>query len=53
MLKFVWRDEYKVGIVKIDGQHQGLVALLNQLHEAVLDGKANEMVESTLNELIN
>lgn len=52
MLKFVWRDEYNVGISKVDSQHQGLVTLLNQLHESVLDGKANEIVEETLNQLI-
>lgn len=32
---FNWSDAYKVGVQEVDEQHQVLVSLLNQLHEAV------------------
>ncbi|MBS1191393.1 MAG: hemerythrin-like metal-binding protein [Rhodocyclaceae bacterium] len=39
---FNWSDSYNVGIGEVDEQHQVLVALLNQLHEAIREhrGKA-------------
>lgn len=39
---FIWSGTYNVGIQEVDEQHQVLVALLNQLHEAIREhhGKA-------------
>lgn len=39
---FVWSENFNVGIQEVDEQHQVLVSLLNQLHEAITEhrGKA-------------
>lgn len=39
---FSWSDSYSIGIQEVDEQHQVLVSLLNQLHEAIREhhGKA-------------
>ena len=27
-----WRDEFKVGVASVDHEHEGMIALLNELH---------------------
>jgi len=43
-----WKQDFSVGNVEIDAQHQKLVGLLNELHEAMSQGvgkiKAGEIV---------
>jgi len=53
MALFVWKDEYSVGIQSIDDQHKKLVAILNELHSAMLEAKVNTILENLLLELID
>ncbi len=48
MEKIVWKDDYYVGIDKIDKQHQGLVNLINRLTS---EGESDGMVSYVFDEL--
>ena len=48
-----WNDSYSVGIKSMDDQHKKLVAMANQLHEAMIAGKGKEVVEPVLNEMLD
>lgn len=52
MALFEWSEDYFVGIPSIDGQHQQLVALINELHDGMLSGITTERVEAVLNGLV-
>jgi hemerythrin len=49
---FPWREAYSVHIPQIDGQHQQLVGLINELHAAMLQGDGNKALGRILNELV-
>ena len=52
MAKFVeWSDVLSVGIEEIDAQHQVLVGLVNEMHEAIRLHHASEVVHGILNKL--
>ena len=53
MALFKWLDMYSVGISDIDEQHKELVKILNDLYQNMLDGKANEVLLSVLEKLVN
>jgi len=38
MALFDWNDQLSVGVAEIDKQHQELVKLINDLHEAMREG---------------
>jgi hemerythrin len=44
----VWNDALSVKVDEIDVQHQQLVALINQLHDAMSQGKGREVIGSVL-----
>lgn len=46
-----WRPEYSVGIETIDDQHRVLLGLLNQLHEALQNGRAEVEIHEVLDAL--
>lgn len=46
-----WSDRYSVGVGSIDGQHQKLVDLVNQLHSAMKVGKAAPQLGKILDSL--
>jgi len=48
-----WKDRYSVGIARLDEQHRKLVGLLNEFHEAMQAGQANETVVKTLDGLVS
>jgi len=52
MALLTWKDEYSVGIVKIDLQHKALVDMINKLHEAMSKGHGNQVLGEILNSLI-
>jgi hemerythrin len=52
MAIIVWRDEYSVGIQKIDEQHKMLFNLVNDLHNAMIDGTGKDHLGTTLNKLL-
>lgn len=52
MAYFAWTDELKVGNAFIDSDHQKLIKLINELHEAMALGRGKEVLGKTLSELI-
>jgi hemerythrin len=47
-----WEPKYSVGIAAIDAQHKNLVDMINQLHEAMRLGKANQELNPVLDRLV-
>jgi len=48
-----WKEEYAVGIKQIDEQHKRLVRLLNDLHQAMAEGKGRGVMAGILAQLID
>ena len=48
----VWKPEYSVANRELDGQHQKLMDLINELHEGMLHGKGALMLQPVLDQLI-
>jgi hemerythrin-like metal-binding protein len=48
---FPWKDAYSVRIPRIDTQHKGLIRLINELHEAMLEGRAKQVMSHIVEEL--
>jgi len=44
MAFITWKSEYSVGNDEIDAQHQKLIEMINELHEAMTQGKGNKLV---------
>lgn len=52
MSKFVeWSDDLSVGIEEIDAQHQVLVGLVNEMHDAIHRRQGSEVVRDVLRKL--
>jgi hemerythrin len=47
-----WDATLSVGIASIDAQHQKLVGLLNQLHDAMSSGTGRHVVAAVLDEVV-
>ena len=50
---FPWKEAYSVRIPRIDTQHKGLVTLINDLHAAMLEGRAKEAMSHIVDELVD
>jgi len=48
-----WNDSLSVEIPSLDDQHKQLIALLNQLNDAMKAGKAKEILSTVLKEVID
>jgi len=48
-----WKQEFSVGNAEIDAQHQKLVAMINDLHTAMTQGKASKMVEEIVIKMVD
>jgi len=48
---FQWRDNYSVGIKKVDEQHKKIVGRLNDLYESMKAGKGKETLGVVLKDL--
>lgn len=48
-----WNKKYEIGIPLIDEQHKELVSHMHALHEAVINGSAQEQIAQTLTFLID
>jgi len=46
-----WKDEYSTGIADVDHEHQELIALINELYEAMSRGDENVTVMDFLGEI--
>ena len=51
MAFFEWDDNYSVGVAEIDQQHQRLIGLINELHEAMTQGSSRNALVSAIDEL--
>lgn len=47
-----WRDSYRVDIAAIDQQHQGIVAMINEVHEAMLRQAPPIFINTVIRKLI-
>ena len=47
-----WDARYTVGVQRLGLQHRQLVALINQLHDAMAVGQGNQVIGSILDSLI-
>jgi hemerythrin len=48
-----WNENYSVRIDEVDKQHKKLIALLNELADAMTVGKGRDVVGTVLTELVN
>ncbi|MCC6132451.1 MAG: hemerythrin, partial [Acidobacteria bacterium] len=51
MSLITWSDELSVGVSAFDNQHKRLVALINELHDAMSAGKGSKVLGKILSEL--
>ena len=47
-----WNDKLSVGVEMIDGDHKKLVAMVNELHDAVREARGKEVLGRVLDGLI-
>jgi len=48
-----WDNSLSVNVSKVDTQHQKLIQLINNLNDAMKQGKGKDVVGNILNELVN
>jgi hemerythrin len=46
-----WNEKFNVGVRTLDGQHQQLIKIINELHEAMSKGHAKEVQAGLLQRL--
>ena len=46
-----WRDEFRIGIAEVDHEHQQLIGLINELHEALSPQASAAAIGDFLGEL--
>ena len=47
-----WTHKYSVGVEIVDDQHKGMVAMLNELHAAMLKGKGQSVADPLMKKLL-
>jgi hemerythrin len=47
-----WNDSLKLGIAVVDRQHETLVAIINRLHAATMEGRGTDVISEIMDELI-
>ena len=52
MALLTWNDSFSVKVRQFDDQHKKLVGMVNDLHDAMKEGKGKEVLEKILNGLI-
>jgi hemerythrin len=53
MALFTWTAKMSVGVMSIDKEHQGLVMLINTLHDKMLEGRAKDVLAPILEKLVD
>jgi len=53
MALITWTNDFSVGVEEIDNQHKRLVNMINELHDAMKQGKGNEHVEDIIIRLVD
>jgi hemerythrin len=49
---FTWEDSFSVNIGVIDMQHKKLMSMLNELHQAMMEGSGKEKLGTILSNLV-
>jgi hemerythrin len=49
----VWDESFSVRIAKVDQQHKQLFSLINQLHDAMAEGKGKETLDKVFSGMLN
>ena len=52
MAFFEWKEDYSVGVKKLDDQHKKLVSYLNKLYESMKAGEGKDVLDEVLNGLV-
>ena len=52
MALFTWNDDLSVGNSFIDGDHNKLIKLINDFHNAMEQGRGNDVIGKVLNNLV-
>jgi len=53
MALFVWDEKYSVNIRAIDQQHKRLISIINELNNAMKQGKSRDVMNKIISELVN
>jgi len=53
MALVTWKEIYVVNISEIDSQHKNLVGIVNELHDAMIIGKGQDVLGKVLTELVD
>lgn len=48
-----WKDEYSVGVNELDNQHKQLIAILNDLYDAMQQQRGNQVIGTIIAKLVN
>ena len=48
-----WEEKYSVGVRELDSQHKQLIAILNELYDAMQSQKTNDILGQIISKLIN
>lgn len=48
-----WSDEYSVRVQEMDSQHKKLVAMINDLHDAMKAGKGKDVLEAIIKGVVD
>ena len=48
-----WKDEYSVNIKEVDDQHKKLIDMINELNDAMAQGKAKDVLGAILDKLVS
>ena len=51
MALILWDNSYSVNITEIDKQHQQLIALINDLNDAMKEGRGNNVLSQIIDDL--
>lgn len=52
MTEYIWKEEYSIGIEKLDREHQHIMGIINELKRAIDEKKTKELTSVILSELI-
>ncbi len=47
-----WNDSFSVNVKEMDAQHQRLIEIINQLHEAMRVGKGSQEINAIVDQMI-
>jgi hemerythrin len=50
---FVWSKDYSVGVERFDDEHKKLFGMMNNLHDAMREGRGKSVMADVLKELVD